>query len=100
MSGHIKALINQLVKTARSRGLTQAQLAKMAGLTAVGLSKAKSRGDIRASTLEQLAVQLDLELALIPSRSREKAAEAIKSGVFFQTTGDEAASRQLEEKEK
>ena len=88
MSEHIKVLINQLVSAARARGLSQAKLAEMAGLTAVGLSKAKHRGDIRASTLEELAAQLDLELALIPRRSREKAAEAIKSGTFFRTSSD------------
>lgn len=79
----IRALIDQLLAAAKARGLSQAQLAEMAGLTAVGLSKAKSRGDIRASTLEKLAAQLDLELALVPRRSREKAAGAIKAGTFF-----------------
>lgn len=59
----------------------------MADLTAVGLSKAKSRGDIRASTLEKLAAQLDLELVLMPRRSKEKTIEAIKSGLFFPTAG-------------
>jgi len=88
MSGHIKALINQLVSTAKARGLSQAKLAEMAGLTAVGLSKAKRRGDLRASTLEDLAAQLDLELVFTPRRSREKAAEAIKSGAFFRTSDD------------
>lgn len=87
MSRHIKSLINQLVSAAKQRGLTQAQLAEMAGMTAVGLSKAKSRGDIRASSLEALAAQLDLELVVIPRRSSEKAAEAIKSGTFFRASG-------------
>jgi len=86
MSEHIKSLIKQLILSGKARGLSQAQLAEMAGLTAVGLSKAKSRGDIRASTLEKLATQLDLELALIPLKSKEKAVEAIKSGVFFRTS--------------
>ena len=88
MSDNIKALINQLISAAKARGLSQAQLAKMAGLTAVGLTKAKGRGDIRASSLEKLAAQLNLELAFIPTRSREKAAAAIKSGTFFQTSVD------------
>lgn len=86
MNQTVKNLIDQLVAAARQRGLTQGQLAERAGLTAVGLSKAKHRGDIRASTLVALAAQLDLELALIPSRSRDKAGEAIKSGTFFRTT--------------
>ena len=88
MSTHIKTLINQLVTTAKAHGLSQAQLADKAGLTAVGLSKAKSRGDIRASTLEQLAAQLDLELAFVARRSKEKVADAIKSGTFFHTTDE------------
>jgi len=88
MSSHIRALINQLVSTAKTRGLSQAKLAEMAGLTAVGLSKAKHRGDLRASTLEELAAQLDLELVFMPRRSREKAAEAIKSGAFFRTSAN------------
>jgi transcriptional regulator with XRE-family HTH domain len=83
MSEPIKTLIDQLILAARVRGLSQAQLAKRAGLTPVGLSKAKHRGDIRASTLAALGAQLDLELAFIPRRSREKAAEAIKAGTFF-----------------
>ena len=85
MSRHIQDLINQLISVAKGRGISQARLAELAGMTAVGLSKAKKRGDLRASTLEELAARLDLELAFIPRRSREKAAEAIKSGTFFQT---------------
>ncbi len=99
MSQHIKALISQLVIAAKARGLSQARLAEMAGLTAVGLSKAKSRGDIRASTLEQLGAQLDLELALIPRHSRKKAADAIKSGTFFRNSSDVTPPHQSEDKE-
>ena len=87
MSKQIKTLINQLVSAAKERGLTQAQLAEMAGMTVVGLSKAKTRGDIRASSLAALGTQLDLELVFIPRRSSEKAAEAIKSGTFFRASG-------------
>ena len=68
--------------------MSQAQLAELAGLTAVGLSKAKSRGDIRASNLEKMAAQFDLELALVPRRSKEKAAGAIKAGTFFRSADD------------
>ena len=88
MSSHIKALINQLISVAKARGLSQAQLAELAGLTAVGLTKAKGRGDILASNLERLGAQLNLELAFVPARTREKAAAAIKSGTFFQNPAD------------
>ena len=94
MSTHIRALLDQLVATAKARGLSQAQLADMAGLSAVGFSKAKSRGDIRASLLEELGAQLDLELAFIAARPREKAAEAIKSGTFFRTSVDSGSKEE------
>jgi transcriptional regulator with XRE-family HTH domain len=83
MSETIRDLISQLIAAARQRGLTQGELAERAGMTAVGLSKAKHRGDIRASTLAALATQLDLQLALVPRRSPAKAVEAIRSGTFF-----------------
>ncbi len=83
MSKHIQQLIEQVIVRARAQGLSQAQLAERAGLTPVGLSKAKGRGDLRASTLEELGRQLDLELVFVPLQSREQAAEAIKSGSFF-----------------
>ncbi len=82
-NSRISKLIKDLVATAKARGITQAELATLAGLTAVGLSKAKKRGDIRASTLEKLAEQLDLELTLTPSKRQDKIAEAIKTGDYF-----------------
>lgn len=86
MTKRIQSLIDQLVATAKGRGLSQGRLAEQAGMTAVGLSKAKHRGDIRASLLEAMANQLDLELVLVPRHTREKTREAIKSGTFFQTS--------------
>ena len=88
MSRQIKSLIEQLILAAKSRGISQAQLAEIAGITAVGLSKAKQRGDIRASTLQALADQLDLELSLVPRRSKQQAVAAIKSGSFFRSATD------------
>jgi transcriptional regulator with XRE-family HTH domain len=85
MSRQIKALLDQLILAAKARDISQAQLAEMVGITAVGLSKAKHRGDIRASTLQALATQLDLELALVPRRSKAQALAAIKSGSFFRS---------------
>jgi transcriptional regulator with XRE-family HTH domain len=86
MSDPIRHLIEQLIATARQQGMTQGELADKAGLTPVGLSNAKQRGDILASNLAELAAQLDLELTLIPHRRQEQAAKAIKSGVFFDTS--------------
>ena len=83
MSEPIKHLLNHLVEMARARGMSQAELARRAGMTAVGLSKAKARGDIRASSLARLADALGMELALRPRRSREQAVAAIRAGRFF-----------------
>ena len=83
----IQYLLDQLLTAAHARGMSQAQLAEAAGLTPVGLSKAKGRGDMRASSLAALAQQLDLELALIPRR-KEGAAAAIKAGTFFSPDPD------------
>lgn len=86
MSKQIKSLIQQLIDTAKSRGLSQAQLAEQVGLSAVGLSKAKARGDIRASTLAELAAQLNLELVLVPRQSLQETTQAIKAGTFLRTS--------------
>ncbi len=94
MSESIKELISQVIVAARQRGLTQAELAERAGMTAVGLSKAKHRGDIRASTLAALAAQLDLQLTLVPRRSPEKAVEAIRSGTFLHISTGPTADRE------
>ena len=83
MNSPVQTLLEQLIATAKARGMTQAELARKAGISAVGLSKARHRGDIRASTLVKLAQALDMELKLVPARRREKAAEAIRAGRFF-----------------
>ena len=83
MSSTVQSLITQLIAEAKAQGLSQAQLAERAGLSAVGLSKAKHRGDLRASTLVELARQLDLQLQLVPNQPAKTAAEAIKSGTFL-----------------
>ena len=86
MNERIQQLIDELVQRARMRGMTQAELARRAGISPVGLSKAKQRGDLRASTLDALAAVVDLELALQPRRPRAQLLEAIRRGRLF---GDE-----------
>ncbi len=83
MPSAIQTLLDQLIASAKARGMTQAELAERAGISPVGLSKARHRGDLRASTLAKLAQALDMELKLVPARRREKAAEAIRAGNFF-----------------
>jgi len=86
MSKQIQHLIQQLIDTARAQGISQAQLAQQAGMTPVGLSKAKTRGDLKASTLAELANQLNLDITLVPRRTSAQAADAIRAGRFFQTS--------------
>ncbi len=79
----ITFLLDQIIEAARARGMSQAELAQKAGISAVGLSKARHRGDLRASTLARLAAALELELTLTPAKRRPHVAEAIRSGHFF-----------------
>ena len=83
MNATVEELLDQIINTAKTRGMTQAELAEKAGISPVGLSKARHRGDLRASTLARLAAAVDLELTLTPARRRQRAAEAIRAGNFF-----------------
>ena len=83
MNTIIESLLDQIIDAAKTRGMTQAELAEKAGISPVGLSKARHRGDLRASTLARLAAAVDLELTLTPARKRQRAAEAIRAGNFF-----------------
>ena len=84
----VQSLLGTIIAAAKSRGMTQAALARAAAMSPVGLSKAKGRGDIRASHLAALAEQVGLELTLTPRRSREKAVAAIRAGRFFADGND------------
>ena len=83
MNTIVESLLDQIINAAKTRGMTQAELAEKAGISPVGLSKARHRGDLRASTLARLAAAVDLELTLTPARKRQRAAEAIRAGNFF-----------------
>ncbi|RMF14657.1 MAG: XRE family transcriptional regulator [Alphaproteobacteria bacterium] len=87
MAHPVQVLLEQLVAAAKARGMTQAELAQKAGISPVGLSKARHRGDLKVSTLIRLAQALDMDLKLAPARRREKAAEAIRTGRFFDLKG-------------
>lgn len=65
MTGQISRLIHQLISKAKAEGMSQAELASRAGLSPVGLSKAKRRGNLHASTLVALGRELDLELVFV-----------------------------------
>ena len=80
MSGHISRLIHQLISAAKVEGISQAELASRAGLSPVGLSKAKRRGNLHASTLVALGRELNLELVFIPRSQSETSPDATARG--------------------
>ena len=74
-------LLQQLIAQGRAQGLTQAALARRAGITAEALSRAKKAGDMRVSTLADLARVVGLTLALVPDSPLQ---EKIETGKLFE----------------
>ncbi len=62
-----QSLFISLLKARKAKGLTQAELSTLLGLTQSYLSQVEqSKHDIKTSTLTEWARALDLELMLIP----------------------------------
>jgi DNA-binding phage protein len=74
-------LLQQLIAQGKAQGLTQVALARRAGITAEALSRAKKAGDMRVSTLADLARGVGLRLALVPDSPLQ---EKIESGRLFE----------------
>ena len=79
-------LLTYLLQQAEGIGLKEGQLAKNAGLTPQGLSKAKTRGDLRVSSLEALGRQIGIELVWRPIQQNDETAVKVRSGTLFQLT--------------
>ena len=73
-------LLQQVLKLAKAQGLTQITLAERAGITPEALSRAKKGGDMRVSTLNELAHVVGLKLSLA---STAPLREKIDSGTLF-----------------
>jgi transcriptional regulator with XRE-family HTH domain len=58
-----------LRETRENKGLSQRELAKLAGVTQNHISKIENGLDLRISSLVEVARALDLELALVPRKS-------------------------------
>ena len=58
-------LLQVVLRKAREQGLSQRDVARRAGITPESLSRAKKAGDMRVSTLNELAAVVGLKLALI-----------------------------------
>lgn len=80
MADVLPELLNEIVETARRKGKTQADIVAEAGIGVSSLSRAKSAGDIRLSTLVKLAKTVGLRLTLSPDIT---IADKIKKGTLF-----------------
>ena len=74
-------LLQQILALGKAQGLTQIVLAERAGITPESLSRAKKGGDMRVSTLNELAHVVGLKLSLA---SDAPLREKIDSGTLFE----------------
>ena len=74
-------LLQPILALAKAQGLTQLTLAERAGITPETLSRAKRGGNMRVSTLNELAHVVGLKLSLV---SDVPLREKIDSGTLFE----------------
>ena len=74
-------ILQQVLVLGKEQGLTQMTLAQRAGITPEALSRAKKGGDMRVSTLNELAHVVGMKLALV---SDAPLREKINSGRLFE----------------
>lgn len=61
-------LLQAVLRKARELGMNQRDIALRAGITPESLSRAKKAGDMRVSTLNELAAVVGLKLTLVADR--------------------------------
>ena len=66
MDQTVVSIMDEIRQLARQRGLTDAELARRAGITAEALARIGRRHGARAQTLEALASVVDRRLGLLP----------------------------------
>jgi DNA-binding phage protein len=79
--GDPSELLLQILERGKAQGLRQFDIARRAGIKPESLSRAKKSGDMRLSTLKELARVVGLKLALVPD---EPLVEKIGSGTLFE----------------
>ena len=77
----IPQLLAEIIDQGKRQGLTQQEIATRAGLQPESLSRAKKSGDMRVSSLEQLAHAVGLKLSLAPD---QPVIEKISAGSLFE----------------
>lgn len=88
MQDHFHALVMQILDTARKQGYNQKQLAELADLDEVALSRLKKAGDARFSTLDTLGRSVGKKLVWIDDKADTgidgpDVAELVTSGTLF-----------------
>lgn len=76
----MKTILQQLVDLGREQGLTQAELAKKAGIHPVTLSRALETDAVTLATVKAVAAQLGYRLTLVPDNAL---AEGLAKGDLF-----------------
>lgn len=81
MSG-MMSIVTDLVALRKEKGLTQAQLAALAGLSRMTVSKVEQQDvvDPQLSTLEAVARALGVEFVVVPRELRDTLESFIRSG--------------------
>jgi len=74
-------LLSQILKLGKEQGLRQFDIARRAGIKPESLSRAKKAGDMRASTLNELARVVGMKLSLAPDKPL---IDKIDSGTLFE----------------
>jgi transcriptional regulator with XRE-family HTH domain len=73
-------LIGRIIEAAKSRGLSQGELAERVGIRPETLSRAKKNPNISLSTFEEMARVVGLRIQLIPDNP---VAEQVSKGTLF-----------------
>lgn len=81
MSTELAQLVNEIIVVGKTKELTQRDIAERAGINVVTLSRAKTAGDIKGSTLVAMAAAVGMHLALVPDNPL---AEQIHKGEVFE----------------
>ena len=76
----LSALFNEIVETAKRKGMKGEDIAQNAGISASSFSRAKKADDIYFSTLQKIANGVGLKLALVPNSD---IASEIQKGELF-----------------
>lgn len=82
-------VLNMLLSTAKTRGLTQSSLAHMAHIAPETLSRMKQRGNADFAAVAALAKAVGLKIALVPDESRAEKRQQRRLVEFEQVSYDD-----------